>query len=114
MLAEVQPRTVPYEFLGPPGAFNPTLLMLLASIVLIVGTTLGYFLDFLPHWVVFTLNVLALHLAGTVIHNASHNVAHRSPVMNAVMGHTSAFDPRVCVSSLYAGAHAASRQCERP
>jgi beta-carotene hydroxylase len=90
MLAEVQPRTVPYEFLGPPGAFNPTLLMLLASVSLIAGSTLGYFLDFLPHWVVFTLNVLALHLAGTVIHDASHNVAHRSSIMNAIMGHASA------------------------
>ena len=90
MLAEAQPRSVPYEFLGPPGAFNPTLLMLLASIALIVGSTLGYFLEALPDWLVFTLNVLALHLAGTVIHDASHNVAHKSPRMNAVMGHTSA------------------------
>jgi beta-carotene hydroxylase len=35
-------------------------------------------------------NVLALHFAGTVIHDASHNVAHRDRIMNAVMGHASA------------------------
>jgi beta-carotene hydroxylase len=90
MLAEIHPRTVPYEFLGPPGAFNPTLLMLLASIALIGGSTLGYFGGVLPGWVVFTLNVLALHLAGTVIHDASHNVAHANRMTNAVMGHASA------------------------
>jgi beta-carotene hydroxylase len=89
MLSEIHPRTVPYEFLGPPGDLNPTLLMLLASIALIGGATLGYFLWGLPGWVTFVSNVLALHLAGTVIHDASHNVAHRDRIMNAVMGHVS-------------------------
>jgi beta-carotene hydroxylase len=36
------------------------------------------------------MNVLALHMAGTVIHDACHNAAHRNRVMNAMMGHGSA------------------------
>lgn len=90
MPVEIHPRTVPYEFLGAPGAFNPTLLLLLASIALIGGSTLGYFYWDLPNWVVFSINVIALHLAGTVIHDASHNVAHGDRIVNSAMGHASA------------------------
>ncbi|MCG9892065.1 MAG: fatty acid desaturase [Thermosynechococcaceae cyanobacterium MS004] len=90
MPVEIHPRTVPYEFLGAPGTFNPTLLLLLTSIGLIGCSTLGYFFADLPGWITFVLNVVALHLAGTVIHDASHNVAHRNPIANAGMGHASA------------------------
>jgi beta-carotene hydroxylase len=90
MPAEMQPQTVPYEFLGPPGDFNPTLLMFLAAVALVVISTTGYFRWDWSHWMVFGSNVLALHLAGTVIHDASHNIAHRSRIMNAVLGHGSA------------------------
>jgi beta-carotene hydroxylase len=89
MSAEVRPQTVPYGFLGAPGGFNPTVLMLLGAIGLIACSTVGYFLWDFPGWVTFIANVLALHLAGTVIHDASHNVAHRDRIMNAVMGHVS-------------------------
>jgi beta-carotene hydroxylase len=90
MPAKIHPRTVPYEFLGAPGAFNPTLLLLLISIGLMGSSTLGYFYGGLPSWAAFSLNVIALHFAGTVIHDASHNVAHRDRVVNAAMGHVSA------------------------
>jgi beta-carotene hydroxylase len=90
MPAEIHPRTVPYEFLGAPGAFNPTLLLLLTSISLMGGSTWGYFCGGLPSWACFGLNVMALHFAGTVIHDASHNVAHRDRILNAAMGHVSA------------------------
>jgi beta-carotene hydroxylase len=36
------------------------------------------------------MNVLALHMAGTVIHDACHNAAHRNRLANALMGHGSA------------------------
>jgi beta-carotene hydroxylase len=90
MPAKIHPRTVPYEFLGAPGTFNPTLLLLLTSIGLMGGSTLGYFYGELPSWITFVLNVTALHLAGTVIHDASHNVAHSNRIANAAMGHISA------------------------
>lgn len=36
------------------------------------------------------MNMLALHMVGTVIHDACHNVAHRNRVVNALLGHGSA------------------------
>jgi beta-carotene hydroxylase len=57
---------------------------------LITLSTLGYFLWDWVGWCVFLMNVLSLHLAGTVIHDASHNSAHRHRLVNAVLGHGSA------------------------
>ena len=90
MPADMQPQSVPYEYLGAPGDFNPTLLMFLAAVALVIISTTGFFCWNWPNWVTFSANVLALHLAGTVIHDASHNVAHRDRIMNAVLGHGSA------------------------
>jgi beta-carotene hydroxylase len=36
------------------------------------------------------MNVVALHLAGSIIHDASHNSAHHNRVMNSAIGHVSA------------------------
>lgn len=84
------PLTVPRELLGPPGDFNLTLLMFLTSVTLVIGSTLGYFFWDWLGWCCFLINVVALHMVGTVIHDASHNVAHRNRIMNAVLGHGSA------------------------
>ena len=83
-------KTVPSEFLKADGGLSPNLLMFLGSVALIATSTLGYFLWGWPSWCVFTMNVVALHLAGTVIHDASHNSAHRDRVINAALGHGSA------------------------
>lgn len=90
MSEAAKPLTVPRELLGPPGDFNPTLLIFLAAVGLAVISTLGYWVWGFPHWYCFLSNTIALHLVGTVIHDASHNVAHRNRVMNAVLGHGSA------------------------
>ena len=90
MSEATQPLTVPREFLGPPDVWNPTLLIFVAAVVMVVLSTLGYWCWHVPDWICFTTNVLALHLVGTVIHDASHNVAHRNRIMNAVLGHGSA------------------------
>ncbi|MEM1280703.1 MAG: beta-carotene hydroxylase [Cyanobacteria bacterium P01_D01_bin.6] len=84
------PRTVPSNYLKADGGLSPNLLMLLSSVVLIATSTAGYFLWGWFSWCVFLMNVLALHLAGTVIHDASHNAAHRNRVVNSVLGHGSA------------------------
>ena len=84
------PKTVPSSYLKADGGLSPNLLMLLASVALIATSTLGYFFWEWFGWCVFLMNVLALHLAGTVIHDASHNSAHRNRVVNAVLGHSSA------------------------
>ena len=85
-----QPLTVPKEFLGPPGDFNPTLLMFVASVTMFVSSHTGYWFWNWPGWCCFCINVLAAHMAGTVIHDACHNVAHRNRIANAVLGHGSA------------------------
>jgi len=89
-MSEAAPRTVPKELLGPPGDFNPTLGMFLASIALAISTTFGYFCWHWYDWCCFGLNFLALHMVGTVIHDACHNVAHRNRTVNALLGHGSA------------------------
>ncbi|MBW4579759.1 MAG: fatty acid desaturase [Tildeniella nuda ZEHNDER 1965/U140] len=90
MSEAMKPLTVPKELLGPPGDFNPTLLMFLSSVVLALVSTLGYFCWHWYHWCSFLLNFVALHMVGTVIHDACHNVAHRNRSLNAVLGHASA------------------------
>ncbi|NEO27062.1 MAG: hypothetical protein F6K03_09240, partial [Kamptonema sp. SIO4C4] len=41
-------------------------------------------------WCCFWLNVLAVHLAGSVIHDACHKAAHSNRIVNASLGHISA------------------------
>ncbi|MBW4570092.1 beta-carotene hydroxylase [Hassallia byssoidea VB512170] len=86
-----KPLTVPpKEFLAPPGDFNPTLLMLLTAVTMLVLSNFGYWLWEWQHWLCFTVNTIALHIAGTVIHDACHQSAHRNRVINAILGHVSA------------------------
>ncbi|HEY9845683.1 MAG TPA: fatty acid desaturase, partial [Candidatus Caenarcaniphilales bacterium] len=54
-----------------------------------VASTWGYWRGEWPHWWCFSVNVLALHLVGAVIHDASHQVAHRNPVVNRILGQVS-------------------------
>jgi len=90
MLEAQKPLTVPREFLGPPGKFNLTLLIFILAIALVVLSTCGYWLWNWHEVLCFFTNVIALHLAGTVIHDASHKVAHKNRIANALMGHGSA------------------------
>ncbi|HIK44677.1 MAG TPA: fatty acid desaturase [Leptolyngbyaceae cyanobacterium M65_K2018_010] len=83
-------KTVPPELLKTEGGLSPNTLMFLASAGLITLSTTGYFLWGWPGWCVFLMNVLSLHLSGTVIHDASHNSAHRNRLVNALLGHGSA------------------------
>lgn len=80
----------PKEFLAPPGDFNPTLLMFLTAVTMFVLSNFGYWLWEWQHWLCFTVNTIALHIAGTVIHDACHQSAHRNRVINAILGHVSA------------------------
>ncbi|MGB3531918.1 MAG: beta-carotene hydroxylase [Microcoleaceae cyanobacterium] len=85
-----QPLTAPKEFFDPGGGINFTLLMFLTAVALILVSTIGYWFWHWPGWCTFVLNVLALHLSGTVIHDASHLAAHRNRTVNAALGHGSA------------------------
>ncbi|NEP18348.1 MAG: beta-carotene hydroxylase [Leptolyngbya sp. SIO4C1] len=84
------PKRVPKKFLDADGGISPNLLMFIAAIGLVVVSAFGYFFWEMPFWCCFALNTLALHLVGTVIHDASHNAAHRNRIVNAVLGHGSA------------------------
>lgn len=90
MSEAIKPLTVPRQLLGPPGALNPTLLVFLLAVFMAIFSTLGYwYWDWLS-WCCFVINTIALHLVGTVIHDASHNVAHKNRIMNSILGHGSA------------------------
>ena len=80
----------PKELLSPPGGFNPTVLMFLAAIGIVVLSVLGYWVWQWPQWICFCMNILALHISGTVIHDACHQAAHRNRTINAILGHGSA------------------------
>jgi len=91
MVATPVLRLPPKEFLvAPPTLVNPTVGLFVLSVGLLVTSTLGYWCWGWWAPVCFTCNVLALHLAGTVIHDASHQAAHRNPWVNAALGHVSA------------------------
>lgn len=82
--------TVPRELLGPSGGLNINLLMFLSAVAIVVISTIGYWSWDWPDWCCFMMNVLALHMAGSVIHDASHNSAHQDRLVNAILGHGSA------------------------
>ena len=88
-----QPLTVPRELVGAPilGDINPNLLMFISSVAITVISSWGYSSHQWASWISFVLNFLALHMVGTVIHDACHGVAHRNKVVNAILGHGSAF-----------------------
>ena len=86
-----KPLTIPpKELLSPPGDFNPTLLMFFIVVMMLVLSNFGYWLWEWPHWLCFSINTLALHCSGTIIHDACHQSAHRNPIINSILGHCSA------------------------
>ncbi|BAZ49567.1 fatty acid desaturase [Nostoc sp. NIES-4103] len=88
--------TISQQFWSPPGKLNLTLLLFLISLVLVSLSTIGYWLWAWENWYCFLINIIALHIAGTVIHDASHHVAHPNRLINAILGHVSAF--MLCLS----------------
>ncbi|MDJ0574734.1 MAG: fatty acid desaturase [Xenococcaceae cyanobacterium MO_234.B1] len=83
-------RTVPKEYLKPHGGLNPNVWMTIVALMLIASSVCSYFWWEFPLWYCLVANIIALHLSGTVIHDASHNSAHSNRIVNAVLGHTSA------------------------
>ncbi|MDJ0900663.1 MAG: fatty acid desaturase [Xenococcus sp. MO_188.B8] len=83
-------RNAPKEYLKPDGGLNPNVLMTITALMLIASSVCGYFVWHFPAWYCFAVNVLALHISGTVIHDASHNSGHSNRIVNSILGHTSA------------------------
>lgn len=91
-MESVSPKltTIPKEYLKAPGGLNPNVIMFFTALALIITSICGYFFWNWWHWICFSANVLALHLSGTVIHDASHNSGHRNRIINSILGHGSA------------------------
>ena len=81
---------VPREYLDPPAPWNPTVGLFLGGYALAALSIAGWFLWGWPLPVLLVTGFLALHLEGTVIHDACHNAAHPSRFWNAFMGHGAA------------------------
>ena len=83
-------QSVPKRYLDPPAAWNPTVALFLGGYLLAGLTSYGWVAAGWPLPVLLALGFLALHLEGTVIHDACHNAAHPNRFGNAVMGHAAA------------------------
>ncbi|MAB55045.1 MAG: beta-carotene hydroxylase [Synechococcus sp. CPC35] len=83
-------RTVPREYVDPPSAWNPTVLLFIGGYLLAGITVWGWFSGGWPLPLLLGTGFLALHLEGTVIHDACHNSAHPNRWINQLMGHGSA------------------------
>ena len=69
---------------------EPTVALFLGGYGLAAFTIWGWFFGGLPLSLLLCTGFLALHLEGTVIHDACHNAAHPNRWINQAMGHGSA------------------------
>ncbi|HRD41720.1 MAG TPA: fatty acid desaturase [Prochlorococcaceae cyanobacterium AMR_MDS_5431] len=86
----VRLASVPREFLDSPNNFNPTVVLFCGGYLLAVLTIWGWFMGGWPLPLLLLTGFLALHMEGTVIHDACHNAAHPIPWINMAMGHGAA------------------------
>ncbi|MEM1368293.1 MAG: fatty acid desaturase [Cyanobacteria bacterium P01_H01_bin.15] len=81
---------VPQALLKPEGGWNTNVWMFLFACLLFPLVHISFLFFGGPGWLTFIGTFVALHLLGTVIHDASHNSAHKNRIINATMGHVSA------------------------
>ena len=82
--------SVPKEYLDPPSSLNPTLGLFLGGYGLAALTIYQWCYGDWPLQALVALSFLALHMEGTVIHDACHKAAHPNPWINQAMGHGAA------------------------
>jgi len=81
---------VPKELLKPHGGLNVNVWMFVSAIALLTLSNCGYWLWNWQGGYCFVINVIALHMSGTIIHDACHNAGHKNKFINAFLGHGSA------------------------
>jgi beta-carotene hydroxylase len=81
---------VPKDLLQPHGGWNVNVWMFVSAIAILIISNCGYWLNNWYGGYCFMLNVIALHLAGTIIHDACHHAGHKNRIINAILGHGSA------------------------
>ncbi len=85
------------EYLDPPGILNPTVWLFLGGYLLAGTAVWAWYQDWLSiklgHFylpLLVGIAFLALHMEGTVIHDACHKAAHPNKWVNQLMGHGAA------------------------
>ncbi|MDB9495267.1 fatty acid desaturase [Spirulina major CS-329] len=81
---------IPRDVINAPGGLNLDVWLCLSAIALLIGAHCGFWLWGWWHWACFTCSLVAIHLSGSVIHDACHNGAHSNRIVNATLGHISA------------------------
>ena len=90
MVQVQQSLRVPKDYIDPDGGWNVNVWMFLTAWGVFILSHCGYWLWDWKGWFCFFTNVLCLHFAGTVIHDASHRAGHRNRVINTILGHGTA------------------------
>ncbi len=78
------------EYLDPPGYLNPTVGLFIGGYALAGLTIWEWYQGNWPLPLLVGMAFLALHMEGTVIHDACHKAAHPNKWINQAMGHGSA------------------------
>ncbi len=83
-------QNVIQEYLDPPNAWNLTVGLFIGGYALAALSIWQWYQGTWPLPVLVGLAFLALHMEGTVIHDACHNAAHPNRWINQAMGHGAA------------------------
>ena len=78
------------EYLNPPGQLNITVGLFIGGYLLAALSIWQWYEGNWPLPILVALAFLALHMEGTVIHDACHNAAHPNRWINQAMGHGAA------------------------
>ncbi len=78
------------KYLDPPNHLNPTVGLFFSGYILAALSIWEWYQGNWPLPVLVGLAFLALHMEGTVIHDACHNAAHPNKWINQAMGHGAA------------------------
>ena len=78
------------EYLDPPKPWNITVVLFIGGYVLAIISIWQWYKGQLPLPALVAMAFLALHMEGTVIHDACHNAAHPNKWINQFMGHGAA------------------------
>ncbi len=78
------------EYLDPPGQWNITVGLFIGGYLLAALSIWQWYAGNWPLPILVGLAFLALHMEGTVIHDACHNAAHPNRWINQAMGHGAA------------------------